>query len=210
MTHPLLQVQNLSINFTSGKAVNTAVQNISFTVHSGQILAIVGESGSGKSVTALSLLQLLPRQALVKGELLFASGNQQRVDLLKTSGRQMNTIRGKDIAMIFQEPMTSLNPVITCGKQVMESIQLHQHISSQAARQKTIELFEQTDLPNPAELILQEKVEFLFSSLRKEFDYVIIDTPPVGLVTDALLLSKYSDANLYVVRQNFTLKEDAS
>ena len=75
MTHPLLQVQNLSIGFTSGKAVNSAVQNISFTVHSGEILAIVGESVSGKSVTALSLLQLLPQQALVKVELLFAPTN---------------------------------------------------------------------------------------------------------------------------------------
>jgi peptide/nickel transport system ATP-binding protein len=153
MTHPLLQVQNLSIGFTSGKAVNSAVHNISFTVHSGEILAIVGESGSGKSVTALSLLQLLPQQALVKGELLFAPKNHEPVDLLKTSGRQMNAIRGKDIAMIFQEPMTSLNPVITCGRQVMESLQLHKHLSSREARQKTIELFTQTDLPNPVELI---------------------------------------------------------
>jgi peptide/nickel transport system ATP-binding protein len=153
MPHLLLQVQNLSIGFTSGKAVNSAVQNVSFTVHSGEILAIVGESGSGKSVTALSLLQLLPQQALVKGELLFTPENHEPVDLLKTSGRQMNSIRGKDIAMIFQEPMTSLNPVITCGRQVMESLQLHKHLSSREARQKTIELFTQTDLPNPVELI---------------------------------------------------------
>ncbi|MDN3658536.1 ABC transporter ATP-binding protein [Ferruginibacter paludis] len=153
MIKPLLQVQNLSVSFTSEASVNCAVQNISFTVDAGEILAIVGESGSGKSVTALSLLQLLPQQALVEGKLLFATANQQAVDLLQTSGRQMNSIRGKDIAMIFQEPMTSLNPVITCGRQVMESIQLHQHISANAARHKTIELLQQVELPNPTELI---------------------------------------------------------
>jgi peptide/nickel transport system ATP-binding protein len=153
MTQPLLQVQNLSIDFTSGAAVNSAVQNISFTVNAGEILAIVGESGSGKSVTALSLLQLLPQQASVKGELIFAPINKEQVELLTTTDKQMNSIRGKDIAMIFQEPMTSLNPVIACGRQVMESIQLHQQISAKAARQKAIELFQQVDLPNAAELI---------------------------------------------------------
>ena len=153
MMQPLLQVQNLSVDFISEGVVSNAVKNISFAVNPGEILAIVGESGSGKSVTALSLLQLLSGQVSMKGQLLFSDKNKPVVDLLKTSAKQINAIRGKDLSMIFQEPMTSLNPVFTCGHQVMEAIRLHQHISSKAAKQKTIELFQKVELPDPATLI---------------------------------------------------------
>lgn len=153
MIQPLLQVQNLSIYFIAeGKSTN-AVKNISFNIEGGEILAIVGESGSGKSVTALSLLQLLPTQATIKGQIFFANKEKTSIDLLKISGKEINAIRGKDMAMIFQEPMTSLNPIFTCGYQVIEAIQLHQHISLKAAEKKAIALFEKVNLPNPAEMI---------------------------------------------------------
>lgn len=148
--HPLLQVNNLSIRFEQDGKLTTAVKEISFELHPGKLTAIVGESGSGKSVTALSLLQLLPDQATINGELLFFSDGNNQLDLLKATPPQIKKIRGNNIAMIFQEPMTSLNPVFTCGFQVMESLLLHKKLNRKEARQKTIELFEQVELPDPA------------------------------------------------------------
>ena len=147
---PLLQVNNLSIRFEQDGKLTTAVKEISFELHPGKLTAIVGESGSGKSVTALSLLQLLPDQATINGELLFCSDGNNQLDLLKATAPQIKKIRGNNIAMIFQEPMTSLNPVFTCGFQVMESLLLHKKLNQKEARQKTIELFEQVELPDPA------------------------------------------------------------
>ncbi len=153
MRQPLLQVNNLSIDFISEGDNSPAVKNISFTVAAGEIVAIVGESGSGKSVTSLSLMQLLPKQAIVSGRLLFSGGGQKTVDLVKIPEREMNVIRGKDMAMIFQEPMTSLNPVFTCGYQVAEAIQLHEKLSSAKAKEKTILLFEKVKLPDAEEMV---------------------------------------------------------
>ena len=150
---PLLSIKNLSIQFNNEGELNAAVSHISFTVSPGEILAIVGESGSGKSVTALSILQLLPKQSTVTGEILFNTDQQQQVDLLKLAPDQLNAVRGKQIAMIFQEPMTSLNPVFTCGRQVMEAIKQHERVSKKTAREKTIALFEKVKLPNPAAMI---------------------------------------------------------
>ena len=127
--HPLLQVNNLSIRFEQDGKLTTAVKEISFELHPGKLTAIVGESGSGKSVTALSLLQLLPDQATINGELLFCSDGNNQLDLLKATAPQIKKIRGNNIAMIFQEPMTSLNPVFTCGFQVMESLLLHKKLN---------------------------------------------------------------------------------
>ncbi len=152
MEQALLQVNNLSVNFiTEGESVK-AVKNSCFTINNGEIVAIVGESGSGKSVTALSLMKLLPAKATITGELLFFKPDNTAVDLLSLTQNEINKFRGKDVAMIFQEPMVSLNPVLTCGYQVMEAIRLHQKVSKKIARQKTIALFEKVELPNPAEM----------------------------------------------------------
>ena len=147
---PLLSVNNLSVDFNTAEGLVAAVNNVSFTLNQNEILAIAGESGSGKSVTSLALMQLLPKTANVKGSLMFAANAQPAVDLLQQSKRYMQAIRGRQIAMIFQESMTSLNPVLTCGNQVLEAIQLHQKISATAARQQAIELFEKVQLPNPS------------------------------------------------------------
>jgi peptide/nickel transport system ATP-binding protein len=148
---PLLSIKNLSIQFNQDGKLQSAVANNSFEVAAGELVAIVGESGSGKSVTALSILQLLPKQATVSGEAVFFG--DVPVDLLRLPERKINSIRGNEIAMIFQEPMTSLNPVFTCGYQVMEAVQLHQKVSKKIARQKTIALFEKVQLPEPQDLI---------------------------------------------------------
>jgi peptide/nickel transport system ATP-binding protein len=148
----LLQIKNLSIDFITENETTTAVKNISFDVNKNEIVAIVGESGSGKSVTALSILQLLPvpPAKYVSGEILFAENEQ--VNLLQLTQKELQKIRGNKIAMIFQEPMTSLNPVLSCGKQVMEALLAHKNISSLAAQEKTIEWFAKVKLPSPTTL----------------------------------------------------------
>lgn len=148
----LLEIKNLQVDFISDGTNTTALKNISFTVNRGEIVAIVGESGSGKSVTSLSVLQLLPSPPaqFINGEILFTKNNNQTIDILKLPKEELQSIRGNEIAMIFQEPMTSLNPVYTCGNQVMEAILLHQKISKEKAKQKTIQLFEKVKLPDPS------------------------------------------------------------
>ncbi len=151
---PLLSIKNLSIDFETESGVVHALKNINLQVERGEIVALVGESGSGKSVTSLSILQLLPAPPAryTSGEILFSETNnaEQPIDLLKRKRYEMQDIRGNKIAMIFQEPMTSLNPVITCGKQVMEAIQWHKKISATEAKRQTISWFEKVKLPDPA------------------------------------------------------------
>jgi peptide/nickel transport system ATP-binding protein len=154
MPHPLLQIKNLQVDFITELGTTTAVNNISLEVNAGEILAIVGESGSGKSVSALSILQLLPTPPAkyASGEILFSADGRRAVDLIRQGPEELRSIRGNEIAMIFQEPMTSLNPVFTCGFQVQEAIRLHRKVSREEARQQTIRLFEQVRLPNPTDM----------------------------------------------------------
>jgi peptide/nickel transport system ATP-binding protein len=147
---PLLQINDLSIDFATGSGMITAVKNISLSVDRGEILAVVGESGSGKSVTALSILQLLARTAkFSNGEITFSEDGKHEIDLLHLSKKELQQIRGNKIAMIFQEPMTSLNPVFSCGYQVAESLRIHKKISKPEAKQQTIEWFKKVKLPDP-------------------------------------------------------------
>lgn len=154
MSQPLLSIRDLQVNSTSDGETSTVINNINIGVNKGEIVAIVGESGSGKSVTSLSILQLLPTPPATykSGQILFTDKAGIQRDLLNTPKDQLRAIRGNEIAMIFQEPMTSLNPVHTCGSQVMEAIVLHQRINKVAAREKTIALFELVKLPDPANL----------------------------------------------------------
>jgi len=154
MPAPLLQINNLQVDFVTEIGTTTAVKDISITVNRGEIVAIVGESGSGKSVTSLSILQLLPKPPAryTNGEILFSAGEGEPVNLLTQTADEMCSIRGNEIAMIFQEPMTSLNPVFTCGHQVQEALRLHLKVGKKDARQKTIELFKRVQLPNPEQL----------------------------------------------------------
>jgi peptide/nickel transport system ATP-binding protein len=150
--HCLLEIKNLSVDFKTDLETTSAIRNISLTVNKGEIVAIVGESGSGKTVTSLSILKLLPTPPAIykSGEILFSKTGTSQIDLLSLQGERLRNIRGNEIAMIFQEPMTSLNPVQTCGSQVMEAIQVHRRINTNDAKQKTLELFRQVDLPEPS------------------------------------------------------------
>lgn len=149
MNHPkLLDVRNLQTDFVSADGIVTAVNRISFWIKPGEILGLVGESGCGKTVTALSILKLLPPGAkIVSGEILF-----EGIDLLQSSEMQLRSIRGNKIAMIFQEPMTSLNPLMNVGGQVAESLVVHKKMSRRDSRLEAIRLFKAVRLPNPEEI----------------------------------------------------------
>ena len=148
---PLLEVKNLVTQFKSESEYTKAVNDISFTLHKGETIGIVGESGSGKSVTSLSIMQLIPNPPgkITGGEIIYHTKDGSKVDLVKTKNDEMRRYRGNEIAMIFQEPMTSLNPVIRCGDQVIEALLLHQKITKAQAKQKVIALFNEVQLPTP-------------------------------------------------------------
>ena len=150
---PLISVKDLSIRFKTDEGYFDAVKNISFSLKQGEILGIVGESGSGKSVSSLAILGLLDNRVTQypTGSIEYQFGNE-KLELLNLSEDLYRQKRGKDFSMIFQEPMTSLNPVYTCGEQVAESLRLHLNLSKDAAKARTIELFEEVELPRPEKI----------------------------------------------------------
>ncbi len=148
---PLLEIKNLSISFKKSNEIFKAVNEISFQIETGKFTAIVGESGSGKSLTALSILQLLPEGASISGNIIFNT-NGNPIELTSLNNNSISDIRGHEISMIFQEPMTALNPLIKCGKQVTEILLRHLKISTQAAKEKTLQLFTEVELPNPEKI----------------------------------------------------------
>jgi peptide/nickel transport system ATP-binding protein len=156
-----LQIKDLSISFSTLNGILEAVKFINIDINQGEIIGLVGESGSGKSVTSLAMMRLLEKNAIINGEIIF-----NEIDLLKLSEKEIRKYRGNKIGMIFQEPMTSLNPVMKCGKQIVESIILHQKTSSKVAKEKTIALFNEVDLPEP--LVTFEKYPHELSGGQKQ------------------------------------------
>ncbi|MFP3743183.1 dipeptide ABC transporter ATP-binding protein [Achromobacter sp. SIMBA_011] len=152
---PLLSVRGVSVDFNTENGVFRAVENLDFDVRPGKTLAIVGESGSGKSVTSMAIMRLTDYNngRIATGKILFRDGADREVDLTAASDEQMRAIRGNDIAMIFQEPMTSLNPVFTIGDQIIEAIMLHQQLSRSAARKAARALLEKVRLPDAEQLL---------------------------------------------------------
>jgi len=145
----LLEVNDLRTHFPTRTGLVRAVDGVSFHLDHGELLGLVGESGCGKSITALSVMRLIaPPGRIVSGEMLF-----QGTDLLQLSDAQMRQMRGDDIAMIFQDPMTSLNPVYTVGEQIAEALRLHRKMSRKEARQATIEAMREVAIPDPARRI---------------------------------------------------------
>ncbi|WP_029953486.1 dipeptide ABC transporter ATP-binding protein [Achromobacter sp. DH1f] len=154
-SQPLLSVRGVSVDFNTANGVFRAVEDLDFDVRPGKTLAIVGESGSGKSVTSMAIMRLTDYNngRITTGKILFQNSAGQEVDLTAASDEQMRAIRGNDIAMIFQEPMTSLNPVFTIGDQIIEAIMLHQQLSRSAARKSARALLEKVRLPDAEQLL---------------------------------------------------------
>lgn len=146
----LLEVRNLCTYFHTEEGLGKAVDGVSFELRRGETLGLVGESGCGKSVSALSVMRLIPQPPgqIESGEILFGGR-----DLLRLSEEEMCRVRGDEIAMIFQEPMTSLNPVLTCGFQITESVILHQGVSKQEARNRAIEMLRLVGIPAPEQRV---------------------------------------------------------
>lgn len=182
----LLSIEDLHISFKNEKGENFAVKGIDIHINKGESLGLVGESGSGKSLSALSIMGLLPSQAAVpKGRILFNSH-----DLLSFTRREMNGFRGQKIAMIFQEPMTSLNPVMRCGRQISEGIIRHQKVSNREAQRQVVDLFKQVNLPRPEQIAKsyphelsggQKQRVMIAMAIANHPDLLIADEPTTAL-----------------------------
>nr|WP_320412467.1 ABC transporter ATP-binding protein [Candidatus Manganitrophus noduliformans] len=187
MPEPILQVQQLKTHFYLMEGVVPAVEEVSFDLHRGETLGLVGESGSGKSVTALSILRLVPDPPgkIVGGKILF-----EGKDLLALPEKEMRKIRGNRISMIFQEPMTSLNPVLTIGEQIAEGIVLHENVGKKEAMNQSIEMLRKVEIPAP-ERRVREYPHQLSGGMRQRVmiamalamrpDLLIADEPTTAL-----------------------------
>ena len=182
---PVLEVKDLTVEFPTDDGIVHAVRGVSFDLHPRQVLGIVGESGSGKSVTSLAIMGLLPRSARIRGEV-----NYRGQNLVKLSDKEQTKIRGKQISMIFQDPMTSLNPVYTVGWQLQEAILAHQDVSKDKAWARAVELLEIVGIPNAPERAKNYPHEFsggmrqravIAMSMTNDPDVIIADEPTTAL-----------------------------
>ncbi len=159
-TKPLIELNNLKTYFHTEDGTVKAVDGVNFHINEDEVLGVVGESGCGKSITALSILQLIPRPfgRIEDGTIIYnkrVNGSIQPIDIttLDPRGKKIRSIRGNEIAMIFQEPMTSLNPVYTIGEQIMEAVVLHQGVEKREARARAVEMLAKVQLPNPEQVV---------------------------------------------------------
>jgi peptide/nickel transport system ATP-binding protein len=181
----VLTVADLAVDFPSGDGPVHAVRGVSYELRAGEVLGIVGESGSGKSVTSMAVMGLLPKNARVSGSVRFRGE-----ELLGLSDKAMTDVRGKKIAMIFQDPMTSLNPVYKIGYQLAEAVRAHNDVSKQAARRRAIELLELVNIPQPDKRVDQYPHEFsggmrqrvvIAIAMANDPDVIIADEPTTAL-----------------------------
>ena len=181
MNKPLLEVKNLKINFKTYAGLVQAVRGVDFTLYEGETLAIVGESGSGKSVTSNAIMKLIPQPPGIyaDGQILFDGK-----DLIPLSDKEMSKIRGNEIAMIFQDPMTALNPTIRVGKQIMEVILKHKKVSKHEAKERAIELLRQVGIPMPEKRFNQFPHEFSGGMRQRVVIAIALAADPKLLIAD--------------------------
>ena len=179
MADPVLQVENLEVDFPTKDGVVHAVRGVDLSLAPSEVLGIVGESGSGKSVTALATMGLLPKAARVRGSIRFGG-----TELLTMKEKQLTRLRGTGIAMIFQDPMTSLNPVYTIGWQITEAILAHQDISKEAAAARAIALLAKVGIPNPAERVNNYPHEFSGGMRQRAVIAIAMANDPEVILAD--------------------------
>lgn len=177
----ILNVKNLNLSFKTYSGLSNVIRNVSLEIQPGETLAIVGESGSGKSVTAKAIMQLLPKQNSVinSGEITYDSK-----DLLQMTDKQMQKIRGSEIAMVFQDPMTSLNPTMTIGKQIMESLVKKNKMRKKEAYERAIELIELVGIPNPEQRMKEYPHQFSGGMRQRIVVAIAISCNPKILIAD--------------------------
>ena len=177
MSIPLIQIKDLSISFGNTEVIH----NISYDLHNNEILGIVGESGSGKSVSSLAILGLLPKNAgrVTSGSIIYQDKN-----LLQLSNKALQGVRGNKIAMIFQEPMSSLNPSMTCGKQVQEILERHNNLSALESKEETLSLFEKVKLPDPSRIFRSYPHEISGGQKQRVMIALAIACKPDVLIAD--------------------------
>src|SRR5215203_4294816 len=184
----LLQIRELQTYFDTMDGVVRAVDGVSFSIAPGRTLGLVGESGCGKSVTAASILRLLPKRTsrIVGGEILFQRNGGDIVDMAKLTpdGEMIRSIRGNEISMIFQEPLTSFSPVYSIGSQIAEAVSLHQQVNKHEARQRTIRLLEQVGIPNAAQRFDEYPHHFSGGMRQRAMIAMALSCNPDVLVAD--------------------------
>ena len=183
---PIITVKNLKTYFYTNQRCNKAINGVSFQVKKGKTLCVVGESGCGKSVTASSIMQLLPKLSRIEeGEIIYHGENGDiRIDQLERNGKEMRNLRGKDIAMIFQDPMTALNPVYTIGYQIMENILGHQKVSKKEAYDRTLNLLIGMGIPFPEQRINEYPHQFSGGMRQRAMIAMAMSCNPKVLIAD--------------------------
>lgn len=178
---PILEVKGLKTHFSTKRGVSKAVDGIDFTLHKGETLGVVGESGCGKSMTSLSILRLIPSPPgkIAGGSILFKGK-----DLVQLSENEMRKVRGNEISMIFQEPMTSLNPVITVGEQISEALRLHQNLNKKAAWEKAVEMLKLVGIPSPEKRAKQEPFQLSGGMRQRVMIAMALACTPEVLIAD--------------------------
>ena len=204
----LLEVEHLTTEFATRRGPVRAIRDVSFSIEKGEILALVGESGSGKSVTSLSIMRLLSSNGtILPGSSIKFNGT----DLMTLSEKQMRQIRGNRISMIFQEPMTSLNPIFTVGDQILESIKLHTKLNKKEAKEKLLHLLDTVGIPNPVKRIndyphqmsggMRQRI-MIAMAMACEPELLIADEPTTAL--DVTIQAQILDL-IYKMREKFNI-----
>ena len=176
---PVLQVRDLEVTFPTEDGLVYAVRGVSFEVHEGEVLGIVGESGSGKSVSAMAAMGLLPKSAQIGGSITFRGE-----ELLGQSERDLERLRGSSLSMIFQDPMTSLNPVMTVGDQIAETVRIHQGVNDKAGRRRAAELLSLVGIPNAEQRVDSYPHEFSGGMRQRAMIAIAIANDPDVLIAD--------------------------